>query len=151
MSFLFSRDECFPTWWTTMPKKLPIITAGAPFHGAERLSGQSREFVVERSLQTLSEIMAVSMPELPSLFTAKATRFRLGRTALEKSGRMGSSKRAGNPCRTCCSWREGYRHNRTQRNRARSDREWVLRGPADSAGIGLSLTTRQRDETGRHS
>src|SRR5690349_14015562 len=25
MSFLFSQDEWFPTWWTTMPKKYPLI------------------------------------------------------------------------------------------------------------------------------
>src|SRR5579864_7288713 len=24
MSFLFSQDEWFPTWWTTIPKKYPI-------------------------------------------------------------------------------------------------------------------------------
>ena len=43
MSFLFSHDDSFPTWWTTLPKKLPIITGWAPAHCAERLSGESRD------------------------------------------------------------------------------------------------------------
>jgi monoamine oxidase len=59
MSFLLSDDEWFPTWWTSMPKKLPIITGWAPFQCAEKLSGQSREFVVERSLQTLGRLLNV--------------------------------------------------------------------------------------------
>jgi monoamine oxidase len=59
MSFLLSDDEFFPTWWTGMPKKLPMITGWAPFLCAEKLSGQSREFVVERSLQTLGRLLNV--------------------------------------------------------------------------------------------
>ena len=31
MSFLFSQDDWFPTWWTTMPNRLPLITGWAPF------------------------------------------------------------------------------------------------------------------------
>lgn len=59
MSFLLSDDEWFPTWWTSMPNKLPTITGWAPFLCAEKLSSQSREFVVERSLQTLSQLLNV--------------------------------------------------------------------------------------------
>jgi monoamine oxidase len=59
MSFLLSDDEWFPTWWTSMPKKLPIITGWAPFQCAEKLSGQSREFILERSLQTLGRLLNV--------------------------------------------------------------------------------------------
>jgi len=64
MSFLFSQDEWFPTWWTAMPEKSPIITGWAPFRSAERLSGQPESFVVERSLQTLSELLRVSLEDL---------------------------------------------------------------------------------------
>ncbi len=59
MGFLFSDDEWFPTWWTSAPRKLPIITGWAPFQCAEKLSGQSREFVVERSLHTLGGLLKV--------------------------------------------------------------------------------------------
>jgi monoamine oxidase len=57
MSFLFSEDDYFPTWWTTMPDKLPIITGWAPFDSAERLSGKSRSFVVDHALRTLGSLL----------------------------------------------------------------------------------------------
>lgn len=64
MSFLFSPDDFFPTWWTTMPQKWPIIMGWAPFRSAERLSGQSESFVQERALQTLSRNVGVGVPQL---------------------------------------------------------------------------------------
>jgi monoamine oxidase len=64
MGFLFSEDEWFPTWWTAMPDKSPIITGWAPFRSGERLSGQSRALVVECSLQTLGQLLHVSVTEL---------------------------------------------------------------------------------------
>jgi len=67
MSFLFSESEWFPTWWTAMPSKQPIITGWAPYRCAERLSGQDRSFVIQRSLQTLSELLKVPMEELEPL------------------------------------------------------------------------------------
>jgi monoamine oxidase len=67
MSFLFSDDGWFPTWWTTMPQKFPIITGWAPFRCAERLSGKSRSFVIDRCLQTLSRLLNVSPEELTRL------------------------------------------------------------------------------------
>ena len=67
MSFLFSDDDWFPTWWTTMPKKLPILTGWAPFHCAERLSGKSESFVVEKSIDTLHRLLGLSAQELEGL------------------------------------------------------------------------------------
>jgi monoamine oxidase len=64
MGFLFSNDEWFPTWWTTMPLKEPLITGWAPFQCAERLSGKDHHFVVNRGLTTLSRLLAVSLPSL---------------------------------------------------------------------------------------
>ena len=68
MSFLFSDDDWFPTWWTTMPQKLPMITGWAPFRCAEQLSGKSRSFVIDRCLQTLSRLFTVGVEELTQLF-----------------------------------------------------------------------------------
>lgn len=67
MNFLFSEDEWFPTWWTTMPDKLPIITGWAPFDCAERLSGKSRSFVIDRALHTLGTLLHVKTLELAAL------------------------------------------------------------------------------------
>ena len=61
MSFLFSQDEWFPTWWTTMPKKYPIITGWAPFLAGRRLSGQDHSFVSHRACQTLSRLLGVDV------------------------------------------------------------------------------------------
>ena len=36
MSFLFSQDEWFPTWWTSMPDRSPVITGWAPWQSAEK-------------------------------------------------------------------------------------------------------------------
>jgi len=66
LSFLFSQDEWFPTWWTTMPNRVPMITGWAPFRSAERLTGQTHSFVVERSLRTLGRLLGVSLPALES-------------------------------------------------------------------------------------
>jgi monoamine oxidase len=67
MSFLFGPDDWFPTWWTANPAKSPVITGWAPFRSAERLSGKSHSFVVERSLQTLSTLLRVSQSELEKI------------------------------------------------------------------------------------
>lgn len=66
MSFLFSDDEWFPTWWTTMPKKAPILMGWAPFECAERLSGKNRSFVIDRGLATLSRLLGDSLQSLES-------------------------------------------------------------------------------------
>jgi monoamine oxidase len=70
MSFLFSEDDYFPTWWTTMPDKLPIVTGWAPFDSAERLSGKSRSFVVDHALRTLGTLFDVKSVELARLLDA---------------------------------------------------------------------------------
>src|SRR4029077_5910823 len=67
MSFLFGQDDWFPTWWTANPSKAPVITGWAPFRSAERLSGKSPSFVVERSLRTLGTLLRVSQSELQNL------------------------------------------------------------------------------------
>jgi monoamine oxidase len=67
MSFLFSDDDWYPTWWTMMPEKLPIITGWAPFQCAERLSGKSQSFVVDHALQTLSKLLDVRSDKLAQL------------------------------------------------------------------------------------
>ena len=64
MSFLFSEDDWFPTWWTTLPVKAPLLTAWAPFRSAEKLSNCEASFVVQRSFETLSKLLAVSIKDL---------------------------------------------------------------------------------------
>jgi monoamine oxidase len=68
MSFLFSTDAWFPTWWTTTPQPLPFITGWAPFRCAQKLSGKSVEFVAEQGLKALHRLLGVSMRELEDMF-----------------------------------------------------------------------------------
>jgi monoamine oxidase len=67
MSFLFSQDEYFPTWWTQMPSKVPLLTGWSPAHSAERVSGQGSAFAVHQSLKSLSGLLRVSLKELETL------------------------------------------------------------------------------------
>ena len=60
MSFLFTEDEWFPTWWTAMPQRLPVITGWAAFRPAERLSGQDSSFVIQRSLEALEHQLSLN-------------------------------------------------------------------------------------------
>ena len=61
MSFLFSEDDWFPTWWTTMPEKYPIITGWAPFLSGRRLSGRDRSFVTQKAIQSLAPALGVNL------------------------------------------------------------------------------------------
>jgi monoamine oxidase len=67
MSFLFSQDDWFPTWWTQMPSKTQLLTGWSPAHCAERLSGKGEAFTIHRSLATLSGLLRISPRELEGL------------------------------------------------------------------------------------
>ncbi|HEX4784484.1 MAG TPA: NAD(P)/FAD-dependent oxidoreductase [Candidatus Sulfotelmatobacter sp.] len=66
MSFLFSQDEFFPTWWTSMPDRSPVITGWAPWQSAEKVRSGSVP-VVTRALQSLGSLLRVSTEELEGL------------------------------------------------------------------------------------
>ena len=70
MSFLFSQDESFPTWWTMMPRKFPIITGWAPFRAAESFAGRTDSEVIRRSVQTLSKLLRVEPQKLEGYLEA---------------------------------------------------------------------------------
>ena len=60
MTFLFSRNPDFPTWWTVMPFEAPVLTAWAPADAAERLSALSNHEICERALRSLARVFHVS-------------------------------------------------------------------------------------------
>lgn len=66
MSFLFSQDEFFPTWWTSMPDQSPVITGWAPWRSAEKVRSGAVP-VVTRALQSLGSLLRVSNEELERL------------------------------------------------------------------------------------
>lgn len=66
MSFLFSQDEFFPTWWTSMPDRSPIITGWAPWQCAEKVRSGAVP-IVTRALHTLGGLLSVTTQELERL------------------------------------------------------------------------------------
>ena len=58
LSFLFTDDQRFPTWWTSNPLPYPLLTGWAAGHFAQNLSGCNRECVVSRAVEALTEIFS---------------------------------------------------------------------------------------------
>lgn len=59
MTFLFSDNEWFPTWWTQTPDPVPIITGWAPADSAESLAGMSEGRVTDKALDSLGELLGI--------------------------------------------------------------------------------------------
>lgn len=70
VGFLLSGEDWFPTWWTTMPEKSPIITGWAPFHCAERLADHDEEFVIHKATETLAKILRLQNQEIDGLLAS---------------------------------------------------------------------------------
>ena len=56
MTFLFSRDSDFPTWWAFAPLDVPLLTGWAPADAAERLSHLSDDEICQRALISLARV-----------------------------------------------------------------------------------------------
>ena len=70
LSFLFSDDKLFPTWWTQMPSKTPVIVGGAPFHAADQLTGHSLDAITHKATRALSTLLHIDQRELQNLLSA---------------------------------------------------------------------------------
>jgi len=103
LSFLFSRDPLFPTWWTLMPEELPIITGWAPAHSAESLSGMSEGRIIDKALDSLSRLLGIVKARIQSqLITAyfhdwDSDPFSRGAYSYVKAGGEGCQKTLGAP------------------------------------------------------
>jgi monoamine oxidase len=63
--FIFS-DEIFPTWWTQLPNKAPLLTGWAGGPKAELLHDEMDEPVLQKALSSLSNIFDMTVEELSS-------------------------------------------------------------------------------------
>lgn len=70
LSFLFSRDDDFPTWWTKMPDRVPVITGWAPARSAEALAGLPKEAIIARAVESLSRILQIKHAQVQSQLRA---------------------------------------------------------------------------------
>jgi len=68
LNFLFTKDELFPTWWSPMPMRSPLITGWAPFRSAERLSGKDHSFVTEECLRALARALGLQFDGIKQHF-----------------------------------------------------------------------------------
>jgi len=78
MSFIFSHEEWFPTWWTSafshpstpiesalgIQVSAPLLTGWAASRRGERLTGKSSRFMRDRALDSLSSIFEYPRPKL---------------------------------------------------------------------------------------
>ncbi len=64
LSFLFTDDQQFPTWWTSNPLPYPILTGWAAGPNAKTHSGRSKDQIVTSAVQSLARIMKIEGPEL---------------------------------------------------------------------------------------
>lgn len=60
LSFVHAPDELPPTWWTQAPARGPVIVGWAGGTRADELSLESDDALLERSLETLSQIFRTS-------------------------------------------------------------------------------------------
>jgi monoamine oxidase len=73
LSFLFTDDPEFPTWWTSNPLPYPILTGWAAGPYAAAHSGQSRDAIVLGAVQALARIMGCDEGELRRQLTGAYT------------------------------------------------------------------------------
>jgi len=64
LSFLFTDDLEFPTWWTSNPLPYPILTSWAAGPNARVHAGRSKDEIVRSAVQSLARIMRIAEPEL---------------------------------------------------------------------------------------
>jgi monoamine oxidase len=103
LSFLFSRDNFFPTWWTQMPEPVPIITGWAPAKSAEGLAGMSKDVIVDKAIESLSKLLRVDKSHVEAQLTASyfndwdSDPFSCGAYSYVKVGGEGCQQVLGSP------------------------------------------------------
>ncbi|HVI10983.1 MAG TPA: NAD(P)/FAD-dependent oxidoreductase, partial [Candidatus Binatia bacterium] len=103
LSFLFSDNALFPTWWTRFPDESPLLTGWAPFRSAEQLSGKDESFIVTHGLNALSKLLGIDRQTLQQEFQAahyhdwQLDPFARGAYSYGKVGSAGAQQELGSP------------------------------------------------------
>jgi monoamine oxidase len=66
LSFLFTDDPQFPTWWTSNPLPYPILTGWAAGKFARALDGKNKDEMIQCALESLSRILEINRNDLQS-------------------------------------------------------------------------------------
>lgn len=70
MTFLFSQDKIFPTWWTAFPARAPVITAWSASRHAKALIGHPQAFIIREAVAALARVLPVKKKTLKDLLQA---------------------------------------------------------------------------------
>ena len=103
LSFLFSRDNFFPTWWTQMPEPVPMVVGWAAAKSAERLAGLGKDAVIDKAVDSLSSLLHVQKSKVQSQLTAAyfhdwdSDPFSQGAYSYVKVGGEGCQRTLGSP------------------------------------------------------
>lgn len=69
LSFLFTDDPQFPTWWTSNALPYPILTGWAAGPNAAAHTGRSHDEIIHSAVRSLARIMKIAEPELRKQIT----------------------------------------------------------------------------------
>jgi monoamine oxidase len=67
LSFLFSREKAFPTWWTSSVRSAPLLTGWAGGPRADKLSHAPKTELVDHALESLGHILNCPSAELKQM------------------------------------------------------------------------------------
>lgn len=67
LGFLHSGDPWFPTWWTALPVRAPLLTGWAAGPRGERFHGCSEAFVLDKALESLCNLFGLARAEIEGL------------------------------------------------------------------------------------
>jgi monoamine oxidase len=70
LTFLFSHDPVFPTWWTLRPTDAPVLVGWAPADAAERLSTYSDADICREAVAALARVMHVRLRDIEKLLVS---------------------------------------------------------------------------------
>lgn len=62
--FLFSDNAFFPTWWSKLPSRAPLLTAWSAGPRAQQYGGQSEAAVTEKAVEALAAILGMKKQEV---------------------------------------------------------------------------------------
>jgi monoamine oxidase len=103
MSFLFTDDPQFPTWWTSNPLPYPILTGWAAGPNVAVHAGRSDHEICQSAVQALGHIMGVGESELREQLTGsfmhnwQADPFSLGAYSYAAVGGMDAAQTLAAP------------------------------------------------------
>jgi monoamine oxidase len=73
MTFLFSRDPVFPTWWTGHPEDYPLLTGWSANEHARGVLGKPPAMVREAGIEALARLLPVPEKQLRELLVSAHT------------------------------------------------------------------------------